>query len=100
MIAEYFHTINGVGLRQGCILSPLAYLFDLILEAVISLSLKDTEAGIKLNGALVNNLRFADDIPLLSRSGQEHQDITTEIDETCRKFGLTQRKSKRIRTFS
>ncbi len=37
--------------------------------------------------ALVNNLRFADDIGLLTRSEPELQDITTQIDETSRKFG-------------
>jgi hypothetical protein len=83
-ITEYFHTKTGV--RQGCILSP--YLFNLVLEAVMSLSLNNTEAGIKLNGGLVNNLRFADDIGLLTRSEQELQDITTKIDETSRRFGL------------
>jgi len=48
------------------------YLFNLVLEveAVMSLNLKDTEAGIKLNGALVNNLRFADDI--LHRPTYDH----------------------------
>ena len=40
----------------------IPYLFHFVLGAVMSLSLKDTEAGIKLNGALVNNLRFSDDI--------------------------------------
>src|SRR6218665_10363 len=54
----------------------------------MSLSLKDTEAGIKLNGALVNNLRFADNIGVLARSGPELQDITSKIDETSRKFDL------------
>src|SRR6218665_2287842 len=54
----------------------------------MSLCLKDSKAGIQLNGALVNNLRCADDISLLIRSGAELQDITTQIDETSRKFGL------------
>jgi len=36
----------------------------------------------------VNNLRLADDFGLLSRSGPELQVITTQIDETSRKFGL------------
>ena len=36
----------------------------------------------------MNNLRFADDIGLLTRSGPELQEITTQIDETSRRFGL------------
>jgi len=82
-IKEYFHRKTGV--RQGCILS--SYLVCLVLEAAMSLSLKDIEAGIELNGTPVNYLRFADDIGLLARSEPELQDITTKIDETSRKFG-------------
>ena len=52
------------------------------------LSLKGIEAEIKLKGALVNNLRFSDDIGLFTRSETELQDITTQIDETSRKFCL------------
>jgi len=37
---------------------------------------------------LVNNLQFADDIGLLTRSGPELQDIMTQIHETSRKFSL------------
>ena len=61
----------------------------MVLEAVRSLSLKDTETGIKINGAQVINFRFADDmIGLLTRSEPELQDITARIDETSRKFCL------------
>src|SRR6218665_2085429 len=76
-IKEYFHRKTGV--RQGCILS--SYLVCLVLEAAMSLSLKDIDAGIELNGTPVNYLRFADDIGLLPRSEPELQDITTKIDE-------------------
>ena len=54
----------------------------------MSLSLKDTEAAIKLNAALVNNFRFVDNIGLLTRNLPELQDITKQIDETSRNFGL------------
>ena len=43
----------------------------------MSLSLKDIEAGIKLNRALVNNLRFSDDTGLFTNNGPEQHDITT-----------------------
>ena len=59
-----------------------------MLEAVMSLSLKDNDVGIKVNGVLVHNLRSADEFGLLGRSGQELQDITTQIEETSRKFGF------------
>jgi len=44
----------------------------------------------------VNNLRFAVDIRLLTRSGPDLQDITTQIDEISRKFGLMLRISRHI----
>jgi len=55
---------------------------------MMSLSLKDTEAGIKLNGWLVNDLRLADDVVQETRSRPELQDIMIQIDETGRRFGL------------
>ena len=54
----------------------------------MSLSVKDLEAAIEVNGAQVNNLQFADNIGLLTRSEPELQDITTQIEQTSRKFGL------------
>jgi hypothetical protein len=83
-ITEYFKTETGV--RQGCILSP--YLFNLVLEAIMNMSLKDTEAGIKVAGTQMNNLRFADDIGLLATTESDLQNITTEIDKNSRRFGL------------
>ena len=35
-----------------------------------------------------NNLRLAEDIGLLTESETELQEITTQIDETSRKFGI------------
>lgn len=52
----------------------------------MSFGLKNTEAGIKLNGVQVNNLRFPDDIGLFTRSRPELLDIMPEFDETSRKL--------------
>ena len=53
----------GKGVCQGCILSP--YLFNLYAEYIMrNAGLEEPQAGIKIAGRNINNLRYADDIPL------------------------------------
>ena len=54
----------GKGVRQGCILLPC--LFNLYAEYMRSAGLKETQAGIKIAGRNINNLRYADDTTLLA----------------------------------
>ena len=50
----------GKGVHQGCILSP--YLFNLYAEYIIqNAGLDETQAGIKIAGRNINNLRYADE---------------------------------------
>lgn len=64
----------------GYVLSP--FQFNPVLEAVMALGLNNTEAGIKLNGELMNNLQFVDDIALLTKSISKLQGITTQQSRT------------------
>ena len=53
----------GKGVCQGCILSPCS--FNLYAEYIMrNTGLEDAEAGIKIAGRNINNLRYADDTTL------------------------------------
>ena len=53
----------GKRVRQGCILSPC--LFNLYAEYIMrNVGLEEAQAGIKIIGRNMNNLRYADDTPL------------------------------------
>ena len=57
----------GKGVHQGCILSPC--LFNLYAEYVMrNAGLEEAEAGIKIAGRNINNLRYADDTTLMAEN--------------------------------
>ena len=57
----------GKGVCQDCILSPC--LFNLYAESIIrNARLDETQAGIKIAGRNINNLRYADDTTLMAES--------------------------------
>ena len=62
---DWFQT--GKGVHQGCILSPC--LFNSYAEYIMrNAGLEETQAGIKIAGRKINNLRYADDTTLMAES--------------------------------
>ena len=60
----------GKGVHQGCIFS--ACLFNFYAEYIMrNAGLEETQAGIKIAGRNINNLRYADDITLMAESEEE-----------------------------
>ena len=83
----------GKGVRQGCILSPC--LFNLYAEDIMrNAGLEETEAGIKIAGRNINNLRYADDTILMAES-EELKSLLMKVKEESEKVGLTSTFRKR-----
>ena len=60
----------GKGVRQSCVLSPC--LFNLYAEYIMrNAELKEVQAGIKIAGRNINNLRYADDTTLQKAKRQK-----------------------------
>src|SRR5664279_1059535 len=83
-ITDWFATI--VGVMQGCVLSPL--LFNIFLEMVMALALESSEYGAIINGVVIGNLRFADDIAVLAEKESDLQDSVSRIAEVSLKMGM------------
>ena len=73
--------------RQGCILSPC--LFNLYAEYIMrNAGLEEAEAGIKIAGENINNLRYADDTTLMAESKEELKSPLMKVKEESEKVGL------------
>ncbi|XGW22067.1 hypothetical protein V3C99_004770 [Haemonchus contortus] len=81
----------GKGVRQGDTISPK--LFTAALQYAM-LNLDWEERGYSVNGKNVNNLRFADDIVLISSSTAEMEKMVNELNAVSRRIGLEMNMSK------
>ena len=50
--------------------------------------LEETQAGIKIAGRNINNLRYADDITLMAESEEERKSLLMKVKEESEKVGL------------
>ena len=70
----------GKGVCQGCILSPC--LFNFYTEYIMrNTGLEEAEAGIKIAGRNINNLRYADNTTLIAESEEESKSLLLKVKE-------------------
>ena len=76
----------GKGVRQGCILSPC--LFNFYAECIMRNAILDeAQAGIKIAGRNINNLRYADDTTLMAQR-EELKSLLMKVKEESKNAGL------------
>ena len=77
----------GKRVRQGCILSSC--LFNLYAEYIMRhTGLEEAQAGIKIAGRNINNLRYADDTTVRAESEEELKSLLMKVKEESEKVGL------------
>ena len=82
---NWFHI--GKGIHQSCILSPC--LFNLYAEYIMqNAGLSEVQAGIKIAGRNINNLRYADDTTHMAESEEEPKSLLMKVKEESEKAGL------------
>ena len=70
----------GKGVRQGCLLSPC--LFNFYAEYIIrNTGSEEAQAGIKIAGRNINNLRYTDDTTLMAESEVEQKILLMKVKE-------------------
>ena len=77
----------GKGVHQSYILSPC--LFNLYAEYIMqNVRLYEAQAGIKIAGKNINNLRYADDTTLMAEREEELKSLLMNVKEESEKAGL------------
>ena len=75
------------GVCQSCVLSPC--LFNLYAEYIIrNAGLHEAQAGIKIAGRNITNLRYADDTTLMAESEEELESLLMKVKVESEKVGL------------
>ena len=83
--ADWFQI--GKRVHQGCILSPC--LFNLYDEYIMqNARMDEAQAGIKIAGRNINNLRHADDTTFMAESEEELKSFLMKMKEESEKVGL------------
>ena len=81
---DWFHI--GKGVCQGCVLPCL---FNLYAEYLMrDTGLDETQAGIKIAGRNINNLRYADDTTLMAERKEKLKSLLMKVKEESEKASL------------
>ena len=81
---DWFQISNGI--CHGCILSPC--LFNLYAEYIMQNAGVDAQAGIKIAGRNINNLRYADGTTLMAENKEELKSLFLKVKEESANVGL------------
>ena len=77
----------GKRVCQGCILSPC--LFNLYAEYIMRNTRQDeAQAGTKIAGRNINNLRYVDNTTIVAESEEELKSLLMKVKEVSEKVGL------------
>ena len=77
----------GKGVRQGCVLSPC--LFNFCTEYIMrNAGLEEAQAGIRIVGSNISNLRYADNTTLMAESEEELKRLLVKVKEENEKAAL------------
>ena len=72
---------------SGCIFSPC--LFNFYAQYIMrNAGLEESQAGIKISGRNINNLRYADDTTLMAESEEELKSLLMNVKEESENVGL------------
>ena len=78
----------GKGARQGYILSPC--LFNLYAEYIMrNAGLDEAQAGIKIAGRNINNLRYAEDTTLMAENEEQLESLLMKVKEESKKLAYS-----------
>ena len=82
---DWFKT--GKGVHQDCMLSPC--LFNLYAEYIMgNARLDEAQAGIKIAGRNINNLRFANDTTLMAESKEKLKSLLMKVKKESEKANI------------